>query len=246
MSLSEEKRTLFKIKRLFKEAVDRYRLIEEQDKIVVGLSGGKDSLALLELLGERKRILKPVFEVEAAYIRIANISYESDEQYMRAMCERWQIPFTVLETSFDASTDSRKSPCFLCSWNRRKQLFLFAKERGCNKIALGHHQDDILETLLMNMTFQGAMGTMPPLLKMNKFDMTIIRPMCLIPEKMLTEMARIHDYRPQIKHCPYENDSHRHSMKEVVRLLESMNSQVRSSLWASMSNIQNEYLPPKL
>lgn len=246
MNLSEEKRTLFKIKRLFKEAVDRYRLIEEQDKIVVGLSGGKDSLALLELLGERKRILKPVFEVEAAYIRIANISYESDEQYMRTMCDRWQIPFTVLETSFDASTDSRKSPCFLCSWNRRKQLFLFAKERGCNKIALGHHQDDILETLLMNMTFQGAMGTMPPLLKMNKFDMTIIRPMCLIPEKMLTEMAHIRDYRSQIKHCPYENDSHRHSMKEVVRLLESMNPQVRSSLWASMSNVQNEYLPPKL
>ena len=113
------------------------------------------------------------------------------------------------ETSFDPATDTRKSPCFLCSWNRRKALFTVAKEQGCNKIALGHHMDDILETLLMNITYQGAFSTMPPRLVMKKFDMTIIRPMCMVHEADLIELAALHDYRKQVKNCPYESQSSR-------------------------------------
>lgn len=83
-----------------------------------------------------------------------NIAYESDQTYLREYAESLGVPYVCYETEFDPSTDTRKSPCFLCSWNRRKALFTVAKEQGCNKIALGHHMDDILETLLMNMTFQ--------------------------------------------------------------------------------------------
>ena len=86
--------------------------------------------------------------------------------YLRSFAENLGVPFVRYETSFDPSTDTRKSPCFLCSWNRRKALFTVAKEQGFNKIALGHHMDDILETLLMNMAFQGAFSTMPPRLVM--------------------------------------------------------------------------------
>ena len=122
-------------------------------------------------------------------------------------------------------------------------MFTVAKEQGCNKIALGHHMDDILETLLMNMTFQGAFSTMPPKLVMRKFDMTIIRPMCLVHEADLLEMAAVRGYRKQIKNCPYETDSHRSDMKEVLHRLEEMNPEARYSLWGSMNNIQTDLLP---
>ena len=206
---TEEEKTLRRIERRFAKGVVQYGLIEEGDRILIGLSGGKDSLALVELLGRRARIHKPRFSVAALHVVMSNIAYRSDAAYLRAHCEAHGVEFVLRETSFDASTDMRKSPCFLCSWNRRKALFTVAKEMGCNKIALGHHMDDILETLLMNITYQGAFGTMPPRLVMKKFDMTIIRPMCLVHESDLAELAALRGYLPQVKNCPYESDSGR-------------------------------------
>lgn len=239
----EEDKLLRRIEKRFSKGVVQYGLIEEGDKILVGLSGGKDSLALLELLARRSRIYKPRFSVVAVHVVMTNIPYESDVDYLQRYAESLGVPFVRYETSFDPTTDTRKSPCFLCSWNRRKALFTVAKEQKCNKIALGHHMDDILETLLMNMTFQGAVSTMPPRLVMRKFDMTIIRPMCLIHESDLIELAIYRGYRKQIKNCPYEKDSHRSDIKLVLRDLEKLNPEARYSLWSSMNNIQEDMLP---
>ena len=235
-----------RIEQRFAKGIIKYGLIEDGDKVLVGLSGGKDSLALLELLARRSRIFKPRFSVVAAHISMSNISYESDMEYLRTYAENFNVPFVHYEASFDPSTDTRKSPCFLCSWNRRKALFTLAKDLGCNKIALGHHMDDILETLLMNMTFQGAFSTMPPRLVMRKFDMTIIRPMWLVHESDLQEMALLRGFRKQVKNCPYEKNSHRSDMKEVLRRLEEMNPEARYSLWGSMNNVQNDLLPEEI
>lgn len=240
---TEEDKIIYRINKRFLKGIVDYGLISDGDKILVGLSGGKDSMALLELLAMRSRIYKPRFFVVAVHVEMSNIEYKSDTEYLAKFAESLGVPFYTYTTSFDPTTDTRKSPCFLCSWNRRKALFTVAKEHGCNKIALGHHMDDILETLLMNMTFQGAISTMPPLLVMRKFDMTIIRPMCLLHESDLIEMARIRGYRKQIKNCPYEKESHRSDMKEVLRRLEEMNPEARYSLWSSMNNIQEDMLP---
>ena len=105
----------------------------------------------------------------------------------------------------------------------------------CNKIAVGHHQDDILVTLLMNLTHQGAFGTMPPKLSMNKFAMEIIRPLCLVSEKELATLAEWRRYKPQDKRCPYESGSSRKEMKELLARLESINPDARHSLWGSMT-----------
>ena len=145
----------------------------------------------------------------------------------------------------DYFTVSSTDPAVL-SWNRRKALFTVAKEHGCNKIALGHHMDDILETLLMNITYQGAFSTMPPRLMMKKFDMTIIRPMCLVHEADLVELAALHHYQKQVKNCPYESQSSRSDMKGILRQLEAMNPEARYSLWGSMTNVQEELLPDKI
>lgn len=244
MAVSTEEQQLMRRieKRLMKGIVD-YGLIEDGDHILVALSGGKDSLALLELLARRARIYKPRFTLHAVHVVMKNISYHSDEDYLREYATSCGVPFMQVETSFDPVSDTRKSPCFLCSWNRRKALFTVAQQLGCNKIALGHHMDDILATLLMNLTFQGAFSTMPPRLVMRKFDMTIIRPLCLVHEADLRELAHIRGYKKQVKICPYEHSSHRADMKEVMELLEQMNPGARYSLWGSMSNVQQELLP---
>ena len=106
--------------------------------------------------------------------------------------------------------------------------------------------DDILETLLMNITYQGAFSTMPPRLMMKKFDMTIIRPMCLVHEADLVELAALHHYQKQVKNCPYESQSSRSDMKGILRQLEAMNPEARYSLWGSMTNVQEELLPDKI
>ena len=243
---TEEEKIYRKVANRFNKGVVKYGLIEEGDKILVGLSGGKDSLALLELLGKRSKILKPRFTVVAAYIAMTNIPYQSDVEYLKAYAESFGVPFVYYETSFDPTTDTRKSLCFLCSWNRRKALFTVAKEQSCNKIALGHHMDDILETLLMNQVFQGAFSTMPPKLVMRKFDMTVIRPMCLIPEAELIDLARVREYKKQQKNCPYETQSHRSKIKNILHQLEEMNPEAKYSLWGSMTNIQKDLLPDKI
>ena len=240
---TEEEKTLRRIEKRFGKGVVEYGLIEEGDRILIGLSGGKDSLALVELLARRSRILKPRFSVIAVHVVMKNIPYQSDVDYLRNYTESCGIPFVLYETEFDASTDTRKSPCFLCSWNRRKALFTVAKQKTCNKIALGHHMDDILETLLMNITYQGTFSSMPPRLVMKKFDMTIIRPMCLVHEADLMELAQVRGYRKQVKNCPYESQSSRSAMKGILKQLEEMNPEARYSLWGSMTNVQEELLP---
>lgn len=243
--LNIEKRLITRIERRLMKGIVEYGLIEDGDRILVGVSGGKDSLALIELLALRSRIWKPRFSIIAAYIAMENIGYQSDVDWLRRFCERLEVPFYSLKKSFNASTDKRKSPCFLCSWNRRKALFTLAKELKCNKIALGHHMDDILQTLLMNITFQGAFSTMPPKLLMKKFQMTIIRPLCLVHESDLIELSYLRGWPRQIKNCPYEKLSGRTQIKDIFQQLEQINPKARYSLWKAMTNIQNELLPQK-
>ena len=111
-----------------------YGLIEDGDKILIGLSGGKDSLALVELLARRARIYKPRFSIVAVHVVMKNIPYQSDVDYLREYVESWGVPFVLFETEFDATTDTRKPPCFLCSWNRRKALFTVARSRDVIKL----------------------------------------------------------------------------------------------------------------
>lgn len=218
------------ITKLFGKALRKYGLVVDGDYILAGLSGGKDSMALLRLLALRSRIFKPRFRVEAAFVRMTNIPYQNDETYLQEYAESLGVKLHIVETSFDESTDHRHTPCFLCSWNRRKALFNLAQELGCNKIALGHNLDDLMQTALMNMTFVGRFEAMTPLLQMNCMPIAIIRPLCLIREADVEEYAQRQGFRKQLKNCPFENDSHRHNMKSIIAQLEQMNPEFSYSL----------------
>ena len=232
----DEQKIHQKVVRLFNEALKRYLLIEDGDRLLIGLSGGKDSMALLQLLGQRAKVFFPRFSVEAAYVRMTNIPYQNDEEYLKAFAQQHDVPLHIIETSFDESTDHRHTHCFLCSWQRRKMLFNTAQALGCNKIALGHHKDDFIQTALMNLTFQGHFSTMRPIMEMDKFPITLIRPLCLIRETDMQAFAQYHGYRQQIKNCPYEDASHRYSMKEIIASLEQMNPEFEYSFYRAIEN----------
>lgn len=220
----------------FRKATADYQLLADGDKILIGLSGGKDSLLLVEMLGQQARIFKPSIKVEACHVRMQNVRYETDTSYLEQFCERWNMPLHVVTTSFDSSIPTSKPVCFLCSWHRRKALFAKAQELGCNKIALGHHQDDIITTSLMNLFFQGRFDSTPPLYRMDKMPITIIRPLCLEHEDDINEYAKLADYQKLIKECPYENNSQRHYVNELFRKAETDNPEVRYSIWKALTN----------
>ena len=186
---TEEQQLEHRLQKLFEQALKRYSLIEDGDRILVGLSGGKDSMALLEFLSRRSRIFRPRFSVEAVYVRMTNIPYQNDEAFLSDFASEHDTPLHIVETSF-SDTDGSRSPCFLCSWNRRKMLFSTAQQLGCNKIALGHHRDDLMQTALMNLTYEGRFSTMPPRMAMDKFPVEIIRPLLCITRKQTEEYLK--------------------------------------------------------
>ncbi len=252
----ESRRLERRLKERFVKAMATYHLIEDDDRILVGLSGGKDSLLLLELLAKRAKIDYPRFRVEALHVRMENIHYESDTSYLQAFCDNLGVPLHLrttrfeVEPSVDPSVEStavpqqsplparlrrQKQPCFLCSWMRRKELFNLAQELGCNKIALGHHQDDLIHTALMNLTFQGRFDTMPASLKMRKMPLTIIRPLCMITESDIKVYAELQGYQKQVKRCPYENESQRTEIKNLYDAIELINPEARFNIWRALN-----------
>jgi tRNA(Ile)-lysidine synthase TilS/MesJ len=227
-----------RIQRRFGKASVEFRLIEDGDKILVGLSGGKDSLCLLELLAKRSRVHRPQFSVEAAHIRMENIHYETDASYLQSFCDKLGVPLHVITTRLlPPTTQAKKKPmCFLCSWQRRKQLFNLAQELGCNKIALGHHQDDIIHTALMNLTFQGHFSTMPAKLRMRKMPLTIIRPLCLCQEADIRAYAEQQGYEKQLKQCPYEKATNRTTASELFAHIQQLNPEARYCIWRALES----------
>ena len=230
MKLTEQQKLEKRLYSRINKAMREYSLIDDGDKILIGLSGGKDSLALVKLLGQRAKVDRPHFSIVALHVRMNEIAYETDTAYLEEFCRESGVEFVADTASIGALSDSTKTPCFLCSWNRRKTLFTKAQELGCNKIALGHHRDDIIHTTMLNLFFQGQFSTMPAKLKMRKMPLTIIRPMCLIDEKDLQEYAEMHDFKKQKKLCPHEHESNRTSMAALFQQIEAMNPESRFSI----------------
>ncbi|WP_251622340.1 tRNA lysidine(34) synthetase [Odoribacter lunatus] len=225
------------------KAIYDYGLIESGDKILVGVSGGQDSLALLEVLALRARDRKHNYQVVAAHIAVEDVSYEVDEEYIRQFCGQLGVAFVHRTIDAAVRDGSGKPACFVCSWNRRKTLFEIAKEQECNKLALGHHRDDAVESLLMSMMFNGIIASMPPRLAMFEGTFTLIRPLIYLSKEEISRYAAYRDFKEQKKLCPYERATNRDAVARIIKEMETLSPHVRSNLFAAMSNIQQEYLP---
>ena len=237
----EQSRLQQRLWRLFHKACQRYGLLQEGDHVLIGLSGGKDSLLLTELLGRQARIHVPHIRVTAVHVRVKERNYVSDLSYLEHFCQQCCVEFLVRDTSIVG--EEQKDPCFLCSWYRRKALLETAQKLGCNRIAFGHHRDDVVQTLLMNLIYQGSFAAMPALLPLDKMPIAYIRPLCLMDETDIVRYAELQGYEKQKTLCPFEKASSRTQAKELIRELEQLNPDVRSSLWNAMENIKTDYLP---
>lgn len=222
-----------------------HSLVEEGDHVLVGLSGGKDSMILLESLVERKAAVPFDFGIIAAHVEAIGIGYQIDKVKLSLFCENLNVPLFYKTIEPDLEKESSKSVCFVCSWNRRKELFNLANELDCNKLALGHHRNDALETLLLNMIYQGTISSMPYSLNMFDGQLKLIRPLMDLDERMLEEYAALNDLVKIEKSCPHEDSTKRDSIAQLIKQIEGIYSKGPYNMFKSMDKIFTEYLPGK-
>lgn len=237
----------------FAQAINLYKLVEENDRIAVCISGGKDSMLMAKLFQELKRHNK--FHFELVFLVMDPGYNEENRRMIEHNAEILEVPVTIFESPiFDAVYDIEKSPCYLCARMRRGYLYSKARELGCNKIALGHHFDDVIETILMGMLYGGQVQTMMPRIKSLNFPgMELIRPMYLIREddikrwrdanslsflrcacRFTEEAARRENKADQ------SNTSKRLEIKALIRELKKINPGVEKNIFKSVENVNLE------
>lgn len=240
---SKENHIIRKVNQKVGKAIQKYHLIEEGDRILVGLSGGKDSMVLLETLAGRLKFHPVKYELAAIHVSLKSQPYSVDLEYLKSFAQSLEVRFIHKIIDVDLFDRENNNPCFICSWNRRKALFEAAQESGFNKLSLGHHLDDAIETLLMNMAFQASISSMPPLLKMFEGKLSVIRPLMLLTENEIKEFAAIRRFKSEIKLCRFEKESKRKDIKNLIFQLVELYPNARTNIYASMTNILEEYLP---
>ncbi|MEW6266827.1 MAG: ATP-binding protein [Thermodesulfobacteriota bacterium] len=233
-----------KLNRLAGKAVWQYGLIQAGDRVLVGLSGGKDSLALLYYLLERRPRVPIVYDLVVAHI---NLGYEPSSETKRL---RDYVRGLGLESCFEDtriaylahSEINTENPCFLCARLRRKRLFELARDHGCSKVALGHHREDLIETLLLNIFYSGEISTMLPRQEFFGGLVTVVRPLCMVPEATIRSVVKTLDLPVINSECPSAVQSRRREIKEIIERLTRSNKKVKGNLFRSLSNYRPEYL----
>ncbi len=231
------------IRSLVGRAIHRYGLIQDGDRILVGVSGGKDSLALLHLLKERKKRVPIHYELVAVHIDLGfdRGRAEALRDYFEKEGLEYHIEYTEIGKKAN-SAENRENPCFLCAWERRKKLFQLAHRFECKKVALGHHKDDIIETLLLNIFYSGEISTMLPLQSLFKGKMTLIRPLCLVEEKKIERFAKALHLPFGPSGCPHSGKTKRREVKEMIESLSRKNRKIKGNIFRALSNVKLDYL----
>lgn len=211
------------INKRMKKAITNHNLISDDTAIMVGLSGGKDSLALLYALKKFQRISKYKYPLAAGHVSLG--FPQDDTSMMEKFCQELEVPFYVQRTSIgEIIFDYRKetNPCSLCAKMRRGALNSLAKENGFTKLALAHHQDDVVETLLLNLYYEGRIGSFKPLTYLDRMGITVIRPFVYVPEDQISYFARTYPLPVTPSNCPQNCIGKRQEMKAICSQLESM------------------------
>ena len=218
-----------------RRALDDYLMIEDGDKIAVGVSAGKDSLTLLCAMAEIRRFYPKKFDLLAITV---DMGFEGMEfSPVKSFCEELEVEYEIVPTQiskiiFDVRKE--KNPCSLCAKMRRGALYNYAKERGCNKVALGHHFDDVVETFMLNLFFEGRLGCFQPVTYLSNTDITLIRPMIYMPEKDVRYFASKTELPIQKSPCPADGNTEREEMKKLLASLERENKGLRYRIFGAI------------
>ena len=218
-----------------RKAIEEYNMIEENDKIAICLSGGKDSITLLHAFKALQRFYPKKFELIAISI---NPGFEFfDTTLLQNLCDNLEIPLFIEKTHakeivFDIRKE--KNPCSLCANLRRGAINSVAVREGCNKIALGHNQDDVLETFLLNLFYTGSIGTFSPVSHMDRTGITLIRPLVYTPEKERKRFVKKNNLTVMPKVCPMDGTSKREDMRLMIFSLQKNIPMIRANLFGAI------------
>lgn len=226
-------------KRVGKAIID-YNMLADGDKILVAVSGGKDSLTLLRVLQDRKKFVPIKYELLAMHI---DMGYPKPvagrlEKYFKKI----RIPYHIEKCEALKKTRRADIDCFWCSWNRRKVLFESSHRLGFTKIALGHHMDDIVETMLLNLFFHGEISAMSPKQELFKGQLTLIRPLAYVEEYMIKRFAKSVNLPDHNCKCPNSDISQRSKMGRIIADMKKICPDVKKNIYRSLKRIKKDYL----
>jgi tRNA 2-thiocytidine biosynthesis protein TtcA len=221
------------------KAIWDYKMLKEGDRVLVAVSGGKDSLTLLRMMRERLRFVPIDYEVIACHVDMGFGWVDTD--LLRSHFEAEGVRHVIARPEKEWRTDEAFT-CFWCSWSRRKVLFKLMKELECSKLALGHHMDDIIETMLLNLLFNGEIGTMKPYQEMFKGEFAIIRPLAYVQEKELKRVASRLELPVTKSECLNREKSKRRLIKGMISEVERHNRNVKKNIFRSLGRVRREYL----
>jgi tRNA 2-thiocytidine biosynthesis protein TtcA len=245
-TVKKEKNTklFLHLKKWLEKAVLDFNMIEEGDRLLIGVSGGADSFALLDLL-DSPMIFVPGFSFIAVNVDMGfdpdYIAYNQLEKYLQENDYSYVLEKTDIGL-LAHSEYNKKNPCFLCSRLRRKRIFEIAEEKGCNKIAFAHHKDDIIETLLLNMFYGREISTMMPNQTIFGGKLHIIRPLAYLQEELVKKYSRERQFPAVKNECPTSENSRRIYIKKLLNELERENKDIRHNIFQAMSHVKPDYL----
>ncbi len=218
-----------------RKAIEKYNMIEENDKIAICLSGGKDSITMLHAFKALQRFYPKKFDIIAISIDPGFEFFDTD--FLQNMCNKLEIPLFIEKSNakeivFDIRKE--KNPCSLCANLRRGIINSIAIREGCNKIALGHNEDDVLETFLLNLFYTGSINTFSPVSYMDRSKITLIRPLIYTSEKDTRKFVRKNNLEVMPKVCPMDGTSKREDMKQLIFTLTKSIPMIRANLFGAI------------
>jgi len=232
-----------RLSRKMARAILQYKLIEEGDRIVVAVSGGKDSICMTYFLNQKQKSFPFSFELFPVYVH-NEFAPSANPEKITTLLDSWGMKLHVININVEKRLkEGRKMNCYWCSTQRRTDMMAYAKEMDCGKMALGHHLDDILETFFMNMMYKRELSTMLPLMSYDNYDHTVIRPLSLIKESEIINFAEEKGFSQMTCTCGFDDTSKRKEVKKILDTVAGEGEFIKDNIYKALGNPKLRYLP---